>query len=171
MRTASKNNLHCHKNNVKYSLFSINILAGISLCCDAFEKIFTILNNMMPLKHLNFKFFKNILVLHCADAQENTLAASIVLLIITILEWYLYLFIAFNTRSSVFSQSQEITQSGNLRVAIVYVIAKLFRQCRTPQSAQKVLLPKSVVHYLCHLKSNIIIGQRKTTNKEKHFYP
>ena len=24
---------------------------------------------------------------------------------------------------------------------------------------------------LCHLKSNNIIGQRKTTNKEKHIYP
>ena len=32
-------------------------------------------------------------------------------------------------------------------------------------------LPKSAVHYLYHLKSNNIIGQRKTTNKEKHFYP
>ena len=38
-------------------------------------------------------------------------------------------------------------------------------------SAQKILLAKSVVHYLCHLNSNNIIGQRKTTNKEKHFYP
>ena len=27
------------------------------------------------------------------------------------------------------------------------------------------------MHYLCHFKSNNIIGQRKTTNKEKHFYP
>ena len=72
---------------------------------------------------------------------------------------------------SVIAQSQEITQSGNLRTAIVYVIARLFRQCQTPQSAQKFLLPKSVVHYLCHLKSNNIIGQRKTNNKEKHFYP
>ena len=47
---------------------------------------------------------------------------------------------------------------------------KTFHQRQTPQSAQKSLLPKSVVHYLCHLKSNIIIGQRKTTNKEKYFY-
>ena len=67
-------------------------------------------------------------------------------------------------------QSQEITQSGNLRAAIAYVIARRFRQCQTPQSAQKFLLPKSVVHYLCHLKSNNIIGQSKTTNTEKHFY-
>ena len=35
----------------------------------------------------------------------------------------------------------------------------------------KILLPKSAVYYLCHLKSNNIIDQRKTTNKEKHFYP
>ena len=31
--------------------------------------------------------------------------------------------------------------------------------------------PKSVAHYLHHLKSNNIIGQSKTTNTEKHFYP
>ena len=31
-------------------------------------------------------------------------------------------------------------------------------------------LPKTAVHYLYHLKSNNI-GQRKTTNTEKHFYP
>ena len=55
--------------------------------------------------------------------------------------------------------------------AIIYVLARLFRWCQAPQSAQKFLLPKSVVRYLCHLKSNNIIGQRKTTNKEKHFYP
>ena len=66
-------------------------------------------------------------------------------------------------------QSQEITQSGNLRAAIVYVIARHFRQGQTPQSAQKFLLPKSLVHYLCHLKSNNIIGERKTTNKENTF--
>ena len=39
------------------------------------------------------------------------------------------------------------------------------------QSAQKFLLPKSAERYLCHLKSNNITGQRKTTNKEKHFHP
>ena len=69
------------------------------------------------------------------------------------------------------TQSQEITQSWHFSAAIVYVIAKLFRYFQTPQSAQKFLLSKSVVNYLCHLKSNNIIGQRKTTNKEKHFYP
>ena len=31
--------------------------------------------------------------------------------------------------------------------------------------------PKSIVHYLYHLKSSNIIGQSKTTNTEKHFYP
>ena len=69
------------------------------------------------------------------------------------------------------AQSQEITQPGNLHAAIVYIIARLFRKCQISQSAQKFLLPKSVEHYLCHLKSNNIIGQWKTTNKEKHFYP
>ena len=48
---------------------------------------------------------------------------------------------------------------------------KIFLYCQTPQSAQKFLCSKSAVHYLCHLKSNDIIGQRKTTNKAKHFYP
>ena len=49
--------------------------------------------------------------------------------------------------------------------------------CRTfslvPDSTKctKIVLLKSAVHCLCHLKSNNIIGQRKTTNKEKHFYP
>ena len=62
------------------------------------------------------------------------------------------------TKLFILTQSQGITQSGNLRAAIVYVIARLFRQCQTPQSAQKFLLPKSVVHYMCHLKSNNIIG-------------
>ena len=69
------------------------------------------------------------------------------------------------------TQSKEKTYSGNLHAAIVYVIARLFRKCQTPQSAQKFLLPKSAEHYLCHLKSNNITGQRKTTNKEKHFHP
>ena len=32
---------------------------------------------------------------------------------------------------------QEITKSGNLRAATVYVIARLFCLCQTPQSAQK----------------------------------
>ena len=38
-----------------------------------------------------------------------------------------------------------------------------------------LLVPDSTEYtkicYLCHLRSNNIIGQRKTTNKEKHFYP
>ena len=35
-------------------------------------------------------------------------------------------------------QSEEITYSGNLRVAIAYVIARLFREYQTPQSAQNL---------------------------------
>ena len=57
--------------------------------------------------------------------------------------------------------------------------------CKTfslvPDSTEctKNFLPKSTVHYIistyntvhmCHLKSNNIIGQRKTTNTEKHLY-
>ena len=68
------------------------------------------------------------------------------------------------------AQSQEIRWSGNLRAAIACVIARLFRQCQTLQSAEKNLLPKSAIHYLCHLKSNNVIDQMKTANKEKHFY-
>ena len=73
--------------------------------------------------------------------------------------------------SFIYPQSQEVTQSGNLRAAIVYVIARLFRQCQTPQNAQFFFSLKSAVHYLYYVKSNNIIGQRKTTNTEKHFYP
>ena len=42
-----------------------------------------------------------------------------------------------------------------------------------PDSADytKCFLRKCAVHYLCHIKSNNIVGQRKTTNTEKHFYP
>ena len=36
-------------------------------------------------------------------------------------------------------------------------------------SAQKIILPKSLVRYLYHLKSNNIIGQRKTTNTKNIF--
>ena len=35
----------------------------------------------------------------------------------------------------------------------------------------KIFLPKCIVHYLYHLKSNNIISHRKTPNTEKHFYP
>ena len=42
--------------------------------------------------------------------------------------------------------------------------------CKTFSLVPDSLLTKSAVHYLCHLKSNNIIGQRKTTNKEKYFY-
>ena len=49
-------------------------------------------------------------------------------------------------------QPQEIKQSRNLRAAIVYVIARLFRQCWTEQSAQKCFLTKNAVHSLYHLK-------------------
>ena len=60
-------------------------------------------------------------------------------------------------------------------MAIVYVVARLFHYCQIPKCAQKFLLPvkifvKSAVHYLGHQKSNVI-GQKKTNNKEKHFYP
>ena len=62
------------------------------------------------------------------------------------------------------------------------IVCKLTRgyylcYCKTfplvPDSTEwtKNFLPKSAVDYLYHLKSNNIIGQKKATNKEKHFYP
>ena len=48
--------------------------------------------------------------------------------------------------------------------------------CKTfslvPDSAEcrNFFPPKSAVHYLYHLKSDNIIGQRKTTNTGKYFY-
>ena len=41
-------------------------------------------------------------------------------------------------KTSIRVQPQEKIQSGNLRAAIGYVIARLFRQCQNPQSAQEV---------------------------------
>ena len=46
------------------------------------------------------------------------------------------------------TQSQKITQSGNLSVAIVYVIARLFRECQTPQTAQNVFY-QNVQYIIC----------------------
>ena len=48
--------------------------------------------------------------------------------------------------------------------------------CKTfslvPDSTECIFfLLRSAVHHLYHLKSNNIIGQRKTTNTEKRFYP
>ena len=49
--------------------------------------------------------------------------------------------------------------------------------CKTfslvPNSTEctKMFLPKRATRYLYRLKSNNIIGRRKTTNTKKHFYP
>ena len=61
---------------------------------------------------------------------------------------------------------------------IVWKIARGYCLCYcktfslVPDSTEciKLFLPKYAVHYLYHLKSNNIIGQRKTTNTEKYFY-
>ena len=61
---------------------------------------------------------------------------------------------------------------------IVWKLARSYCLCYcktfslVPDSTERTknFLPKSTVHYTCHLKSNNIIGQRKTTNTEKHFY-
>ena len=62
---------------------------------------------------------------------------------------------------------------------IVWKLARGYclRYCKTfslvPDSTgcTEMFFTKSAVHYLYHLKSNHIIGQRKTNNTEKHFYP
>ena len=64
---------------------------------------------------------------------------------------------------------KEITWSGNLRAAIVYVFARLFASARLHR-VHRNFLPKSAVHYLHQLKSNNITGQSKTTNTEQHFH-
>ena len=87
-------------------------------------------------------------------------------LFIKIRLWHMLIKICFQRGLELFI----VTYSANLCAAIVYVIGRLFHQCQTPQSAQNFFLPKSAVHYLCHLKSNIRV-QRRTTNEEKHFYP
>ena len=65
------------------------------------------------------------------------------------------------------SQSQQKMQSENLRLAVVYVIAKLFAR---PQKVKEKKLTKDTVCYSCYLKSNNIIPQRKISNIEKQFY-
>ena len=47
------------------------------------------------------------------------------------------------------------------------LLQDLFASARLHRVHKFFFLPKSAVHYLCHLKSNNIIGQRKTTDKEK----
>ena len=49
------------------------------------------------------------------------------------------------------------------------LLQDFFASARLHRVHKKKILTKSIVHYLCHLKSNNIIVQRKTTNKEKTF--
>ena len=65
-------------------------------------------------------------------------------------------------------QSQEITQSENFFGVIVYVLQNFFISFWLHRV--HIFLAKSAVHYLYHLKSNNVIGQRKNINAEKHFY-
>ena len=48
---------------------------------------------------------------------------------------------------------------------------KIFSLVPDSTECTKLFLWMSAVHYLYHLISNNVIGQRKTTNTEKHFYP
>ena len=77
--------------------------------------------------------------------------------------------VTINEMSFIFvqSQSQQKILSENLRLAVVYVIAKLFAR---PQKVQEKKLTKDTVCYSCYLKSNNIIPQRKISNIEKQFY-
>ena len=47
------------------------------------------------------------------------------------------------------------------------LLQDLFTSARRHRVHKIFFLPKSAVHYLYHLKSSNIIGQRKTTNTEK----
>ena len=75
-------------------------------------------------------------------------------------------------------QTAKIDLNKVTRNNIVWKLARGYClcYCKTfsllPDSTEctKNFLPKSTVHYMCHLKSNNIIGQRKTTNTEKHVY-
>ena len=51
------------------------------------------------------------------------------------------------------------------------LLQDFFASARFQRVHEKGFLPKSAVHYLYHLKLNNTIGQRKTTNTEKHFSP
>ena len=85
------------------------------------------------------------------------------------------------------SSSSLNTASIVTRNNIVWKLARGYCLCYcktfslVPDSTEctKKFLPKSTVHYIistyntvhmCQLKSNNIIGQRKTTNTEKHLY-
>ena len=74
-----------------------------------------------------------------------------------------------------------LTYSGGNIVTRNNIVWKLAHSyclcyCKTfllvPDSTEctKVFATAKCCKFLCHLKSNNIIGQRKTTNKEKHFY-
>ena len=65
------------------------------------------------------------------------------------------------------NQSQEITCAQLLFM----LLQDFFASARHHRVHQFFFLWNSAVHYLYNLKSNNIIGQRKTGNAEKHFYP
>ena len=46
-----------------------------------------------------------------------------------------------------------------------------FASARPHRVHTQIFLPKSAVHYSYFLKSYNVIGQWKTTDLEKHFYP
>ena len=75
------------------------------------------------------------------------------------------------------NQARKVTQTIVTRNNLVWKLACDYYSCYcktsslVPDSTVCAKIFVSVVHYLCHLKSNDITGQRKTNNKEKHFYP
>ena len=78
-----------------------------------------------------------------------------------------------------FKVSKLIFLKFSIHRAIVWKLARGYClcYCKTftlmPDSTECTIffLPKRAVHYFYHLKSSNIIGQRKTTNTGKHFYP
>ena len=79
------------------------------------------------------------------------------------------------TDISVYSIFQSIVTRNIIvrKLACGYCLCYYKTFSLVPDSTEctKIFLPKCAVHYLYHLKSNNIIGQSKTTNTEKHFYP
>ena len=90
-----------------------------------------------------------------------------------------------NLHDITFKQNLDIKQKFGVNASVVTrnnIVCKLARGCclcycksfsLVPDSTEctKFFLPKSAVHYLYHLKSSNTIGQRKTTNTGKYFYP
>ena len=64
----------------------------------------------------------------------------------------------------------KVTRNNSLETCarLFFMLLQDFFASTRLHRVQKNFCYQKVVHYLCHLKSNHIIGQSKTTNAEKH---